>query len=271
MCSDSDGCNIADGLSSEEDEESDDEKAGGVDAVPEAHTATEGGKRLAAARAKPKANAKKVAAKGKAGKKTEGGLRWCRGCTKKHNLDEFAPGSQFCYPMKKATQNLKKSCATEKEEEWWLSVLADDIRLPKVCGLYMQRCPEPVKQAGKQAIKRKAPVTLEYMEEERQEELLILDGIKDMKNLPGFQTFMSLPENGSMANEDSALLFQQRYAIPSWPKDRNSDHPKHKERIAVKVADRIIESSQHVKSKGIRTIDMNKKASEEDVLAARKN
>lgn len=149
-------------------------------------------------------------------------------------------------------------------------MLADDIRLPKVCGLYMLRCPVPTKQAGNKFTKRKAPVTLEYMEEERQEELFILDGIKDMKNLPGSQTFMSLPENGSMANEDSAILFQQRYAIPSWPKDRNSEHPNHKEAIAVKVADRIIDRTQHVKSKGIRTIDMNKKASEEDVLAARK-
>ncbi|CAK0826858.1 unnamed protein product, partial [Prorocentrum cordatum] len=178
---------------------------------------------------------------GKAKKGFKGGKKWCPPCGKYESVEVFPPGSGQCGPGRQIMQNLKNAAKSQGKEKWWEEACADPKKLVRVCNNYKARCPPP--PPGK---KREGFSIATYLEEIRQEQSVIYDGISEMMSLPHFVSWMGKPKNGSMDPQEAAAKWQKLYNTPGAITDKLGHVEKHPERVAVKKSDIITNRDAYI-------------------------
>ena len=146
-----------DASSDEEELEIDGVVAGGVDEGSDAEEEGEPGSEDEAdegsdAEAKPKAKAKakgrqkvlgaKAGSGGKAkAERNTKDLKFCSGCDKSHDKNEFPAGSAKCFLAARGIRNLRVLAKSQHKTEWFEEVMIDQKKLQRVLKGYWNRVP----------------------------------------------------------------------------------------------------------------------------------
>ena len=191
---------------------------------------------------------------GKAKKKLVGDKKWCPPCGKYEPKELFPPGSGQCAAGRQIMQNLKNQSRAQGREKWWEETCADPKKLVRVCNNYKCRCPPP--PPGK---KREGFNIAVYLEEIRQEQAVLYDGIQEMMSLPHFVSWMAKPKNGSMDPQEAATERHRLHNAEGAITDKLGRVPKHPERVAVKKTDIITDRDAYIKAQTLQLQGKQKK------------
>jgi hypothetical protein len=198
---------------------------------------------------------------GKARRKTINGKKFCNPCGKWLPMDTFPVGSAHCAEDKKVCQNLKNAAIAQKQVSWWDNVLTDPDSLRKAVRAYKARCPPAVAKK-----KRSTFVVMQYLEEVRQEQSLIMDGVMQMMDERHFVYWMGKAKNGSLDPREAAALWQEKYDAPKAIKDSLGPNSKYQNRVAVKKADMLKFRDATIRAQVYQVKDKeNRKAGQADI------
>mgnify|MGYP001813951621 CR=1 FL=1 len=197
---------------------------------------------------------------GKARGRAKDGKKYCAPCGKWLPLDQFPSGSAQRGEDRKALQNLKNAAVAQQQGAWWDEVTRDPKKLRDVVKKYKQRVPPPGK-------KRKEPfMVLQYIEERRQEQAVLLDGVLEMMTERAFVVWMAKPKNGCMDPEEAKREWKKKLDAPGAIVDEKGPNARYCQRVAVNKADLVVFRDASIKSQGYVGKDKEvKKASQEDV------
>ena len=122
--------------------------------------------------------------------KVKNGERYCEGCNKEVAVEHFAAGSKYCLlGCKKAIQNLENACAAQGFADWFSDVKTDPKKLKRTVAKYRRMYPNSDVQK-----KHQVPHMAAIVEEHRQEEQMITDGVMEMMNLVHYQHWRAKPK-----------------------------------------------------------------------------
>jgi hypothetical protein len=229
----------------------------GNDEESDGSAAAVGGRRLGGR--VQKTISKKGAKRGKYNKAVNG-KKLCGCCNKMLPLEKFPAGSSQCLPDRQAIQNLKNASKSQGQDAWWAEVIADPKKLRAVLGNYFTRCPQ--KEGKKRAV---FPIA-QWVEEVRQSESVIRDGVYEMMHVKAFAHFISKPQNGSMEPEEARILWRQNYDAAQAIADSLGPTDKLANRVAVKTKDLVIIRDQQSRSRAVLVSERDiKKARTEDI------
>ena len=117
---------------------------------------------------------------------------FCLGCQTEHPIELFPLGSSSCSPSKQAIQNLGNAAKLQGQTKLWQDCLSNPKKLKKVVARYKR---VHGKKAGS---KRSTPQILDLVNEHRQEQQLLRDGLLEMMNERQYTHWMAKPKNGSI-------------------------------------------------------------------------
>ena len=137
-------------------------------------------------KAAPK-GAAKAAAKGKRNKVVNG-KKFCPVCKKWLPAEEFPTGSGQCAIDRRFIQNMTAAACAQGKDDWWKEVQAEPAKLESVHKAWLHRC---LPKAG--STKCQPFAIAVYLEECRQEEQVLKDGLYEMYNLKHYVHFIGEP------------------------------------------------------------------------------
>ena len=191
---------------------------------------------------------------GKGRKKVSNGKKFCPAHNKMEPIENFPQGSGQCGEGRKIVQNLRNAAKAQDQMPWFESIARDPKKLAKAVHAYQVRCPPPPPN------KRRASfATLKYVEEVKQEQAVIYDGILEMMSLPHFVCWMGKPKNGSMDPLQAASQWKAKFDEEGATTDKLGANAKHKDRVAIKKTDVIKLRDQHRKSTGYQLLSKEQK------------
>ena len=174
------------------------------------------------------------------------GSKFCKPCNTTHPLEEFPPGSSACHNKRKAMQNIKNSAIAQGKLEWWDEVQSDATLLKKVTDNYLVRCPEPEK--GSKAKRKQFPI-IQYIEELRQEQQILLDSVYEMMCERQFIAWMAKSKNGSMDPLEAAALFKTKCEEYGAITDKLGPTARYAQRVGVRIKDLVIHRDATIRAK----------------------
>ena len=201
------------------------------------------GKRSAKAKAKRNNLAKDATAGSKKDHKKKG-QKYCPPCGKTHPIEMFSVGAGQCGPGRKAIQNLRAQAIAQNQQAWWEEVSADPVKLKKICAAYWVKCPEP-----KQGQKKAKFVIAIYIEELRQEQQLLVDGVFEMMDERHYTYWTGKPKNGCVPPDECAAKWRELYNAPHAITDSLGPCQRYKDRVAVKKADMVTFREASIKAR----------------------
>lgn len=184
------------------------------------------------------------------------GMKFCSACGKWKKLAEFPQGSNKCYDDKKAVQNLAVAAKAQNEELWWAQVMADDKMLQRVVKNYHLQC-APID--GKKGKKRATFHIAKWVEEIRQEQQVLTDGVYELMDLRTYIHYMAKPKNGALEAVQSTSKWEAAFLLPEAISDSLGPCDMYRRRVGIKVKDLVTIRHAEISSRGLQTQDKEKK------------
>ena len=188
--------------------------------------------------------------KGKGNRRTvKDGMKLCTGCNRWREVALFPAGFAEERECRQAVQNLRNAAGTQGKGDWMKDKLSDPKTTVQMIWQYFVRCPQ--KNPSKKASRRPVFACANYIEEERRERQLLLDGIYEMMHERHYIYFMSKPKNGcieaEVARKDWLELCKKTGALV----DMRGPTERYARRVAVKKSDLVIHRDLHAKSQSV--------------------
>ena len=206
--------------------------------------------------------------KGKNGKTRNSivaGKKYCPGCDASHLLAEFPPGSGQCAKIRKAKQNVQKTCIASGDGAFWAEIADDWDKLRAVLQHYLATCPELQEESAK---KRKPWAVAKYMEEVKRTAEISFEAIYEMMDERTFCHWNAEPRNGGVDHPASIVEWNAKCVLKGAVVDYLGTDARYKKRVAIRVKDILRMSDKESRSKGYVKMDKDmKNASDESINA----
>ena len=153
-----------------------------------------GGKEKSKAKGKAKADPAKPQAKRGKACKSKNGMKWCAPCGKDHANNEFPAGKAMCAKAWNAMRAVEAAALSQGKAEWWAATKANPSKFKRLISAYMTKVAPEV--AG-QTCKRSIFCVATYIEEYKQVEQLLIDGVYEMMNVAAYIHWAGKPKTAT--------------------------------------------------------------------------
>ena len=150
--------------------------------------------------------------------------------------------------------NLSYAAQNQEQMDWWIGVKDNTQKLKKVLSVYFVRCPPTPATT-----KRKKFDIFNYVEEERREQQLLLDGVLEMMDERHYGAWMAKPKNGCVDGETAKVMWQELCKTPGAILDNKGKSAKFIRRVAVQKADFVINRDASIQSQRGECVRQTKK------------